>query len=418
MTVILRINKRWIAILGLIIGILIIQSFNISQPYPPVPPLPAIDIAQYWPSPVEDGHCDGKIFVYQIPDSIQVPKAVRDGRCHESNYNSEVILYNQLVDPDSTIHKLYVTQNPDEASFFFIPFFGSCYLYHCWSLHGWDWDERCDVDSRYVDPLMNIVIQDLPFWNASQGKDHVMIHPMDKTFTYYDHNSRFQPAIFLTTVGDKRRIWANRHRFQRDIVIPSATRLIHHLNIDISQYLTQDGHPKNGNKRDIFALFHGCCGDVQPGDLYSNGIRSLLFQYFQHYRGYDIGTGLADMDYAEKLARTKYGLAPMGWTLDTTRIWEYIAFGVVPVVIADGIIEPFERDLDWDSFIVRVRRDEVHRLDEILHGIDDVTYEYKRRKLWEHGRSVGLEKDAWHYIVRDLCRMNDIDRPVNLHLGY
>jgi hypothetical protein len=127
---------------------------------------------------------------------------------------------------------------------------------------------------------------------------------------------------------------------------------------------------------------------------------------------------IADREYLEKLSRAKFGLSPMGWTLDTTRIWEYIAYGVVPVVIADGIIEPFEMDVDWDSFIVRIRRDEVHRLDEILRGIDDTTYEYKRKKLWEHGRRVGLEMDAWHYISRELCRIQHIDQPVNLGLGY
>jgi hypothetical protein len=157
---------------------------------------------------------------------------------------------------------------------------------------------------------------------------------------------------------------------------------------------------------------------VNPEDEYSNGIRSLFFNYFQHYPGYEIGEVIEDGAYLDRLTRAKYGLSPMGWTLDTTRIWEFMAFGVVPVVIADGIIEPFEFDVDWDSFIVRVRRDEVHRLDEILRGIDDETYEYKRRNLWNYGRRVGLEKDAWHYIVRQLCRMENIDRPVNLGLGY
>ncbi|KAI8070022.1 exostosin family-domain-containing protein [Gongronella butleri] len=417
MPALLRVNTRWI-VFAVIFCVLLFQSFKYQRPYSPAPPLPVHDVSQYWPSRVEDSLCDAKIFVYDIPSHIQVPETVREGRCHESNYNSEIILYKQLMDPSSVMHKLYVTQNPDEATFFFVPFFGSCYLYNCWSQHGWNWEERCDVETKYVDPLMDYVMQEHPYWNASQGRNHLMVHPMDKTFTYYANNDRFQPAIFMTTVGDKRRIWANRHRFQRDIVIPSATRLIHHMEIDISAFLDSHGHPLNGKKRDTFVIFHGCCSDVQPGDLYSNGIRSLIFQHFQHYRDYDIGPGLADEEYALKLARAKYGLAPMGWTLDTTRIWEYIAFGVVPVVISDGIIEPFERDVDWDSFIVRVRRDEAHRLDEILRSIDDTTYEYKRRKLWEHGRTVGLEKDAWHYIVRELCRMNDLNSPINLGLGY
>ncbi|ORZ01217.1 exostosin family-domain-containing protein [Syncephalastrum racemosum] len=417
MAAVLRLNRRWIVLLSVLLLVLFLSFFVHVGPARPAPPLPVRDVPSYWPQPVEDAVCKPKIYVYEAPDTFQVPEDVRDGRCHESNYNSEIILYKQLVDPESTIHQLYVTRNPDEADFFFIPFFGSCYLYHCWSVNGWRWDERCDVDTKYVDPMMDMVIHQYPYWNQTNGRTHIMIHPMDQTFTYYKNNERFQPAIFFKTVGDKRRKWMYRHRYHRDIVIPSATRIVHHLGIDPMNYLSQDGQPKQGH-RDIFALFHGCCDDTQVDDEYSNGIRSLFFRYFADYPGYEIGRGLADEEYAAKLAHTKYGLSPMGWTLDTTRIWEFMAFGVVPVVIADGIIEPFEFDVDWDSFIVRIRRDEVHRLDEILRGIDDKTYESKRRKLWEHGRRVGLEKDAWHYIVRELCRMEGLDKPVNLGLGY
>ncbi|KAI9317728.1 exostosin family-domain-containing protein [Dichotomocladium elegans] len=417
MAVVLRLNKRWIVVLVVILLLLITSFFVRLGPSAPAPPLPIRDVAAYWPSPLENAVCRPKIYVYEAPSTFQVPKSIQEGRCHESNYNSEIILHNQLVDPSSDFHKLYVTQNPEEADFYFIPFFGSCYLYHCWSRNEWRWDERCDVDERYVNPMMDMVINDYPYWNRTGGRTHIMIHPMDKTFTYYADNARFQPAVFLTTVGDKRLKYMDRHRYHRDIVIPSATRIVHHMGIDPMDKLTEEGHPKSG-RRDIFAMFYGCCEDVQVDDEYSNGIRSLFFNHFSKYPGYALGPNLADEEYAAKLARAKYGLSPMGWTLDTTRIWEFIAFGVVPVVIADGIVEPFEFDVDWDSFIVRVRRDEVHRLDEILRGIDETTYEYKRRKLWEYGRRVGLEKDAWHFIIRELCRMEGINKPVNLGLGY
>ncbi|CAO3651799.1 unnamed protein product [Cunninghamella blakesleeana] len=420
MAAILKVNKRILILLcsiGAFLFILLLQQLQYkvipSRSFRP-PPLPITDLEQYWPAPIEDAFCLPKIYVYEAPSTFQVPAEVRDGLCHESNYN--------ISNPTSTIHKKYVTKDPEEADYFFIPFFGSCYLYHCWSKSGWKWDERCDVDEKYVKPMMKMIVEEYPYWNQSAthpGKNHIMIHPMDKTFTYYENHSLFLNATFLTTVGDKRRIWTSRHRFHRDIVIPSATRIIHHLKVDINHYLDPTtGQPLHHKKRNIFLLFHGCCEDTKSTDLYSNGIRSLLFQYFKHYPGYDIGGNIADLEYIEKLARSKYGLAPMGWTLDTTRIWEFMAFGVVPVVIADGIIEPFEMDVDWDSFIVRIRREEAHRLDEILRNIDDDTYEFKRKRLWEHGRRVGLEMDAWHFIVRELCRMSETFESTNLHLGY
>ena len=421
MATVLRFNRRYILLVsGVVFFSLTCIVFRLTHktsPAPPAPPLPVRDLPSYWPTPIEQAVCQPKIYVYEAPASFQVSQKVQQERCSESNYNSEVILHNQLTDPSSPIYKHYVTKNPEEADFFFIPFFGACYLYNCWANNNWKWDERCQVDTKYVEPMMNMVKNDFPYWNRNGGKDHLMIHPMDKTFTYYNNNELFQPAIFLKTVGDKRSKWMHRHRYHQDIVIPSATRMIHHLRSNPRDYLDAQGQPLSGS-RDIFVLFQGCCDNVNPEDEYSNGIRHLMFNYFAKYPGYEIGKSIADHEYLQKLSRAKYGLSPMGWTLDTTRIWEFMAFGVVPVVIADGIIEPFEMDVDWDSFIVRIRRDEVHRLDEILRGIDDQTYEYKRQKLWEQGRRVGLEMDAWHFISRELCRMKHIDKPVNLGLGY
>lgn len=419
MSTILKLNKRYILLLiGVSVSLFTFLFFQFrNTAAKPAPALPVRDLPSYWPTPVEQAVCQPKIYVYKAPSDIQVSLKIQQEKCHESNYNSEIILHNQLTDPNSAIYKHYVTENPEEADFFFIPFFGSCYLYNCWYENNWRWDERCDIDARYVDPLMDFVVNEHPYWNRTGGRTHVMIHPMDQTFTYYASQARFQAAIFLKTVGDKRVKWMHRHRYHRDIVIPSATRMIHHLQVNPLDLLTTEGNPKQGS-RDIFALFQGCCPDVQATDEYSNGIRSLFFQKFADYPGYEIGQSVADEAYVKKLSRAKYGLSPMGWTLDTTRIWEFMAFGVVPVVIADGIIEPFEFDVDWDSFIVRVRRAEVHRLDEILKNIDEESYQFKRKNLWEYGRRVGLEMDAWHFIVRELCRMEGLNKPVNLQLGY
>ncbi|CAM0137991.1 hypothetical protein VKS41_001211 [Umbelopsis sp. WA50703] len=386
-------------------------------------PLPLVNTKDYWPPLVEDSICRPKIYVYDIPDTIQVSKTARETTCYRSNYKSEIMLHDALTDPSSIFYKLYVTEDPEEAELFYIPFFGSCWLFsQCWSQRNWNFEERCGVDDAYVNPVMDYIIKSNPYWNRTGGLDHLMVHPMDHTYNYYQSNQRFQPAIFLTTIGDKREAAMVKLRYGRDIVIPSATELLHMAKLDPMHYLTSTGGPQysvvGSRKRNILALFRGLGEDNKPGDIYSHGVRSLLFSYFRHLPNWDIADRASSEEYAVLLARSKYGLAPEGWTLDTTRVWEYIAFGVVPVIIADGIVEPFENDVDWDSFSVRVRRSEVHRLDEILHSISEEEYERKRTSLWEHGRRIGLEKEAWHFIVRDLCRIRHIHRPENLHLGH
>ncbi|KAG0051080.1 hypothetical protein BGZ83_004112 [Gryganskiella cystojenkinii] len=361
-----------------------------------------------WPPNIRKPLCMPKIFVY--PDSPKMGDfQVREVKPMGTNYIGEQILLKQLRDKTSDVYKNYVTENPDEADFFYIPFLGSKYLCDCWFTQGIKGD--CDVDELYVAPMMRHIQQDWPYWNRTQGRDHIITHPMDSASNYYKFKDIMANATFLTVIGDKRVSAGVNGRSRRygDIVIPSATALLNLVeNMVPERYLTADGQPLKG-KRDTLAVFAGGYQDVKPEDVYSAGIRSLFFNGLDAQPDYQFAKVWDNDVYIEKLVHSRYGLAPQGHTLDTTRIWEYLAFGVIPVIIADGIIEPFEDDLDWDSFSVRVRRDDAHRLDEILRSISDKEYERKRQTLWKYGRQSLLTKDAWHFIVRSLCRKGRLE---------
>ncbi|CAG8517868.1 13446_t:CDS:2 [Dentiscutata erythropus] len=320
-------------------------------------------------------------------------------------YNSELILFDQLSALDSTLHNLYVTKNPEEADLFYIPFFGSCYLFNCWINNSWNQTKRCQVDTVYLEPLMNYIIQNFVYWNKTNGANHFMIHPMDSSDDYYSKKEMFQNSIYLTTIGDKRNLGYQNFRRYHNIVIPSATPILDTYHIDPLKYVNENGNPFG---RDIKGLFRGCCANVNATDAYSDGIRHVIFNGLKGLPGWNIGESSDPEVYAKLLARSKYGLTPSGWTLDTARIWEYIAFGVVPIVIADGIIEPFEDDTDWDSMIVRVRRSDTHRINEILDSISE-EYQKKRERVWRIGKYLVFKNGhTWHFIVRNFCRMLNI----------
>ncbi|KAF8985597.1 hypothetical protein BGZ46_003292 [Entomortierella lignicola] len=378
-------------------------------PYKPIslnPLPPQLDIYR-WPPNILKPLCLPKIFVY--PDNARmgefqmavVPQV-------ETNFISEEILLNQLRDKDSSVYKNYVTEDPEEADFFYIPFLGSKYLADCWVSKGVDDD--CDVDEKYAKPMMNHIQQDHPYWNRTYGKDHIMTHPTNTASLYYNSKDRMQNATFLTTVGDKRVVHTidGRSRRFHDIVIPSATTLLNIAHVDPTDHLMANGQPKIGS-RDIFLLYGGRYDDVNPTDEYSAGVCSLLFNGFDRQPDYRIAKSWSNEEYTELLTKSKYGFAPQGYTLDTALIWDYIAFGVVPVVIADGITEPFEDDIFWDSFIVRIPRQDAHKMDVILRSISAQEYELKRQAVWEHGRKALLNHDAWHYIVRGLCRKGRLE---------
>ncbi|KAF0402419.1 glycosyltransferase family 47 protein [Gigaspora margarita] len=369
----------------------------------PLPPI--LDKWRVWPPDIRYAICRPKIYIYEIPSDIQISDHKKQ-RCTGSNYNAELILFDQLSSPNSSPHKLYVTENPEEADLFYIPFFGSCYLFNCWINNEWNQTKRCQVDSVYLEPLMNYIIQNFDYWNKTNGMDHFMIHPMDRSDNYYEKKEMFQNAIYLTIVGDKRNLEYQTFRRYNNIVIPSATPILNAHNVNPLKYVGENGNPFG---RDIKGLFRGCCANVNATDAYSDGIRHVIFNGLKRLPGWDIEENSDIEEYAKLLARSKYGLTPSGWTLDTTRIWEYFAFGVVPIVIADGIIEPFEDDIDWDSMIVRVRRSDVHRINEILDSISEEEYQKKRERVWLIGKYLVINNGyAWHFIVRSFCRMLNI----------
>ncbi|KAG0235979.1 exostosin family-domain-containing protein [Mortierella sp. GBAus27b] len=382
-------------------------------------PLPPLKSRLTWPPNLDKMLCRPKIYVYPDPPEIEavytkVPPV-------NTPYISERILLEQLRDPTSSAYRNYVTLNPEEADFFFVPFLGARYLNHCWFILGKKGD--CDVDQQYVLPMMRYIQQELPYWNRTYGRDHLIVHSMDRSSHYYHSRNVMENATYLTSTGDKRPLAHSvvGSRRYNNIVIPSATALLDLVKVNPLQYLTSAGHPRQ-KRRDIFVLFGGRYSDVQPDDVYSAGIRSLLSNGFDQQPDYVIGPRWETDKYMKLLSRARYGFAPMGHTLDVARIWEYIAFGAVPVVIADGITEPFEDDMDWDSFSVRIRRKDAHRMDAILRGISEEEYQKKRKAVWEYGRRILLTRDSWHLIVRDLCRrgrlegMRTVDRNTHVEL--
>ncbi|BGP45766.1 hypothetical protein JCM10450v2_001596 [Rhodotorula kratochvilovae] len=182
------------------------------------------------------------------------------------------------------------------------------------------------------------------------------------------------------------------------------------------------------DERSTLAIFRGGLGTPEDGERYALGIRSLFLPSdgnassppfssavhpgFSSLAGFDIAESSENDDYARRLARSRFGLAPPGYTLDTTRIYEYLAFGVVPVFIgsgpAAGQVMPFARDVDWSSFTLSLPRERAHELPRFLAQVSEEKYERMRRNVWEVGRKVvleGREGNVWKLLARDLCRL-------------
>jgi hypothetical protein len=331
-------------------------------------------------------------------------------------------------------------------------------------------------------------VEEQKTWRKNQGKDHIIVHPMDRADQYYQESSRqaMNNSIYLVTVGDLRPApYSTYYKRHRDIVIPSATHLINSYFINPMDYLDSVGNPLfstseaaealerqdhqakptraeifkpspnrairrswwrqsgtvstlqfdkgNSRNRGTTAVFRGGLGDPDEAEEYGLNIRSLFFPSssssssfsstssasfsaerhpgFSSLPHYDILPSSTNEAYAFALSQSRYGLTPPGYTLDTTRLYEYLAFGVVPVFIGtgphSGQVMPFQDDFDYDSFSLSISRDEAHMLPQILESVGEAKYERLRQRVWEMGRLLVLEEgrgNVLEWLARDLCR--------------
>jgi len=116
-----------------------------------------------------------------------------------------------------------------------------------------------------------------------------------------------------------------------------------------------------------------------------------------------INSSTMDVD----LQHSQFGLCPRGDSYYSYRLVETMAFGVIPVIISDDWVLPFEELIPWPSLSVRVREADLAQLPAILHAIPleevcamrmrafDTYHRYLRTpREWNRGMEEVLAKRA------------------------
>merc|ERR1712113_1250214 len=85
--------------------------------------------------------------------------------------------------------------------------------------------------------------------------------------------------------------------------------------------------------------------------------------------------GMKEGDFWESLQRCKFALHINGANPFSPWLFEAMAAGAVPIIIAPGYVLPFEDILDWRTFSLRVEPQDAGRLFDIIKGIGDDGYQ-------------------------------------------
>lgn len=342
-----------------------------------------------------------KIFVYDLPPKYNV-EWLSNQRCSNHLFAAEVAIHRALLNSD------YRTFDPFQADFFFVPVYVSCNFS---TVNGFP---AIGHARSLISSAVSLISSDFPFWNRSNGSDHVFVashdfascfHTMEDVAIADGVPSFLKNSIILQTFGVK-----YKHPCQEveHIVVPP------YIPPD-SVRTTLEKLPVTG-RRDIFAFFRGKM-EVNPknvsGRFYSKKVRTLIWRKFNGDRRFYLQRHRF-AGYQSEIVRSVFCLCPLGWAPWSPRLVESVALGCVPVIIADGIRLPFPSAVNWPEISITVAEKDIGKLGTILEHVAATNLSTIQKNLWDPRNRRALlfhnqiqEGDATWQVLRALSEKLD-----------
>ena len=140
---------------------------------------------------------------------------------------------------------------------------------------------------------------------------------------------------------------------------------------DIRQKIFQDKHPRNA----IVVERKGWQFDL---DVYHKQVKKQKASRVQEYINKE-----KSKFYKDVLTRSRFSLCPSGSGPSSIRFLESLASGAIPVLLADNMMLPDFKGINWDDCIIKVAEKDYNKLRKTLSSIS----ERQEREL----RQKGLE---------------------------
>ena len=234
-----------------------------------------------------------------------------------------------------------------------------------------------DAASNVGSPVTHIVRvirflqQNYPqFWLRRGGADHAVWAPGDRAMCMDDLPEELRSLTWLVHFGQ---LGSLRPELQPCLSMTDA--VVMPSIIDNSRIVAEEtySHPEDSVRmRSTFFFFAGTVlmeDDAQRADPlgypwtrdhYSQGVRQRVWATYQNKSGYSITDGYLE-NMPESMRNSRFCLAPTGYGWGNRIIWAMLT-GCVPVIISDGVMQPFEDVLPYDEFSVRVAEADIVRV--------------------------------------------------------
>ncbi len=248
---------------------------------------------------------------------------------------------------------------------------------------------RLQYDSVRVNEAVSYIRTVWPYWNATGGDRHLFVHTGDwgRDELTEDAQLLTRNSTWLTHWGLARdhvfADWQASHRPGKDIVLPLLLQqsLLTTYRITRMSPLHPAG-PKDRKRGKVLFFAGRICGSRAPPlengtypncpdvlgteDAYSAATRQRSHYY--HHNRTDWKVVTATKSYASDLLTSRFCLAPSGGGMGKRSVVS-VLMGCIPVTVTDGLLQPFEPEMRWDTFAVDVRERDIPLLHELLGGL-------------------------------------------------
>jgi len=133
-------------------------------------------------------------------------------------------------------------------------------------------------------------------------------------------------------------------------------------------------------KRDIFASFVGAV--THPIRLQiAQALRSNDKYQFTLKEWHPHISQSEEMNFKETMERSEFSLCPRGYGTTSYRLYEAMQLGSIPVYISDRFWLPWEDEINWNEFCIRIPQSRICEMDFILSSIPEKHKEHMRKKM-------------------------------------
>lgn len=350
-----------------------------------------------------------RVYVY---DEAEVPglSKLLQGQiyCSRGQWGTDVQFH------DFFLTSPYLTHEPEQADFFFVPGYAICVL------------EGNIYTLDQIDEIYKEVVQALPYFNASGGRDHIFVFGSGMAQSVFQSWKDYIPqAIVLTPETELFNDfpWVIEPPFQtwKDIAIPGS--------LDLTEVLGLIAQDRPLAARRQLAAFFGRVDLVRGPHPWVGGVdvrREILkLRELPGTEDLRFGDGATHEVMHAAYGDARFCFVPRGKSGWSLRLFEVMFAGCVPVIISDKWELPFEDFLDVTRFVIKWPSTQVGpQLLSYLRSLPNTTvqrymdevrrvrcwYFYPPRKLdvrWHLQRQHGVcaeqnRQDAFRGVLRQL----------------